>query len=40
MIVSNTLILIWGLRMAIHVALRTELGKEDRRFANLRIKLK
>ena len=39
MIVSNLLVLIWGLRMAIHVFLRTEQGKEDRRFAKLRERL-
>ena len=39
MIISNLMVAAWGLRMAIHVALRTELGKEDRRFADLREKL-
>eukprot|EP00494_Astrolonche_serrata_P032740 UN33009 len=39
MIISNALVLIWGLRMAVHVFLRTELGKEDRRFEKLRAKL-
>ena len=39
MIISNLLVLIWGLRMAIHVFLRTELGKEDRRFEKIRVKL-
>jgi len=39
MIVSNLLVLTWGLRMAIHVFLRTERGKEDRRFAKIREKL-
>jgi len=36
MIITFILITIWGLRMAIHVFLRTECGKEDRRFFNLR----
>jgi steroid 5-alpha reductase family enzyme len=35
-IITNVLVGIWGLRMAIHVAMRTELGNEDRRFKNLR----
>lgn len=35
-VVTNTLVAIWGLRMAIHIAMRTEAGKEDRRFKNLR----
>ncbi len=39
MIITFVLICIWGLRMAIHVFLRTELGKEDRRFLNLRRQL-
>ena len=39
MILSNVLVTIWGLRMAIHVGLRTKLGSEDRRFADLREKL-
>jgi len=38
-IISNALVLIWGLRMSVHVFLRTELGKEDRRFEKLRAKL-
>ena len=39
MILANTLVLIWGLRMTIHIALRTKLGTEDRRFMALRRKL-
>ena len=39
MIISNIMVTTWGLRMAIHVCLRTELGKEDRRFADIREKL-
>lgn len=39
MVISNLLVLIWGLRMSVHVFLRTELGKEDRRFQKLRGKL-
>lgn len=39
MIISNLMVTAWGFRMAIHVALRTELGKEDRRFADIREKL-
>ena len=34
--ISNTLVLIWALRMTIHICARTKLGKEDRRFANVR----
>lgn len=39
MIICNLLVATWGLRMAIHIVLRTELGKEDRRFLGLREKL-
>lgn len=39
MIICNLLVAMWGLRMSIHIALRTEKGTEDRRFANLREKL-
>ena len=38
-LIMNVLVAIWGLRMAIHVFLRTERGKEDRRFEKLRGKL-
>ena len=38
-IIMNVMVAIWGLRMAIHVFLRTEKGKEDRRFEKLRAKL-
>lgn len=36
MIISNLLVTVWGLRMTIHIALRTRAGKEDRRFLKLR----
>lgn len=39
MILNLLMVAMWGLRMSIHVVLRTELGKEDRRFADLREKL-
>ena len=38
-VITNVLVSIWGLRMAIHVAMRTEAGNEDRRFKNLRAQL-
>ena len=39
MIISNIMVTVWGLRMAIHVFLRTRAGQEDRRFADIRVKL-
>lgn len=30
------LVIVWGLRMFIHISCRTKLGKEDRRFVNIR----
>lgn len=38
-IICNILVTIWGLRMAMNTVLRTEMGKEDRRFAKIREKL-
>ena len=38
-IIVNLLIIIWGLRMTIHIFLRLRKGSEDRRFAALREKM-
>jgi steroid 5-alpha reductase family enzyme len=35
-ILVNVLVGVWGLRMAAHIAGRTEMGSEDRRFAQIR----
>jgi steroid 5-alpha reductase family enzyme len=35
-VILNVLVAIWGLRMTIHVALRTKKGQEDRRFVVIR----
>lgn len=38
-IISNCLVLVWGLRMSIHIFSRLKPGQEDRRFAKLRAML-